>query len=92
MDGDAHILMYTGIMPSGVCINDETVREEIRPEKMLQVQCIAKEEDGTYVKSEMNPVIGPEDLPSFVSDEDFRDPKVIKEGWNVLLFCRSENS
>ncbi len=85
VDGDAHILMYTGIMPSGVCINDETVREEIRPEKMLQVQCIAKEEDGTYVKSEMNPVIGPEDLPSFVSDEDFRDPKVIKK--DGMYYC-----
>ncbi|MHC5227137.1 glycoside hydrolase family 32 protein [Enterococcus sp. LJL99] len=59
------IVMYTGGMKE-----DETA---------IQQQCIAYSKDYLAFEKEVeNPVIAKKDLPSFISIEDFRDPKIMK--------------
>ncbi len=62
-----HVLMYTAC--GG---NNE--------KGMNQVQCLAFGDGEHYEKYENNPVIDGKLLPDFVTTQDFRDPKVFKEG------------
>ena len=65
------LLMYTG------------VREERQPDgsiKPFQTQCLAVGDGVNYEKYEANPVLTAADLPKGGSEEDFRDPKIWREG------------
>ncbi len=65
------LLMYTG------------VREERQADgsmKPFQTQCLAVGDGVDYEKLDANPVLTAKDLPRGGSTEDFRDPKMWKEG------------
>lgn len=68
VEGDKHILMYTGlgIDKQGEC------------NKYNQEQCIAIGDGIVYEKISKNPVICSDQLPSGLVKEDFRDPKIFK--------------
>ncbi len=66
-----HLLMYTG------------VREEQQEDgtmKPYQTQCLAVGDGVNYEKIAANPVLTAADLPKGGSEEDFRDPKMWREG------------
>ena len=65
------LLMYTG------------VREERQADgslKPFQTQCLAVGDGVNYEKLDANPVLDAKDLPKGGSTEDFRDPKMWREG------------
>lgn len=65
-----HILLYTGV----------SEKEENGEKNVRQVQCLAVGDGIDYQKIEGNPVITAELLPEGSSKEDFRDPKIWREG------------
>ncbi len=69
-DNGRHVLMYTGHVNPDV--ND--------PSQVRQTQCIAIGDGLTYNKISENPVLTAEHLPAGASIQDFRDPKIWKEG------------
>lgn len=81
-----HVLMYTGVM------------EEERgngSKDIFQTQCIAVGDGVNYEKPECNPVIMSDLLPAGSSREDFRDPKIWKDGdifYAVVGSRSSDNS
>ena len=83
VEGDRHILMYTSV---------HTVMKDGKPGQ-LQLQSVAEGDGENYVKWDCNPVIRPEDLPEGCSTEDFRDPKLWKDGeeYRVVLANRGED-
>lgn len=70
-DNGNHILMYTGVIDKSKELGERHIR---------QVQCIAIGDGENYEKLECNPVITDEMLPEGSSLEDFRDPKIWKDG------------
>ncbi|MCD7751965.1 MAG: glycoside hydrolase family 32 protein [Lachnospiraceae bacterium] len=66
-----HLLMYTGVYKE--CGDDLAIRE-------YQRQCIAVGDGIDYVKCEGNPVLSADNLPEGGSPNDFRDPKIWKDG------------
>lgn len=66
-----HVLMYTGVL--------EQLSEDGK-RLVRQAQCIAIGDGVHYDKLECNPVITGDMLPEGSSPEDFRDPKLWKEG------------
>lgn len=79
-DGGRHVLMYTG-------------NRSAHPgagETAQQVQCIAIGDGATYEKLNENPVIGSDLVPPGCTPQDFRDPKLWKEGghWYCLVASR----
>lgn len=71
-----HVIMYTGVLDNKDDDGTRTIR---------QTQCIAIGDGENYEKLECNPVITHEMLPEGSSLEDFRDPKIWKEG--ELFYC-----
>ena len=63
--------MYTGVIDKSKELGERYIR---------QVQCIAIGDGENYEKLECNPVITDEMLPEGSSLEDFRDPKIWKDG------------
>ena len=66
-----HLLMYTGV---------RNVRRRNGKLQAFQTQCIAIGDGVDYEKLAANPVIDAELLPEGGSTEDFRDPKIWREG------------
>lgn len=66
-----HILMYTGVLDR----MEDDGRHTLR-----QTQCIAVGDGINYEKLPENPVITAQALPEGSSKEDFRDPRIWKEG------------
>lgn len=66
-----HILMYTGVLDRVEADGSHTIR---------QTQCIAVGDGVNYEKLSANPVITADALPEGSSGEDFRDPRIWKEG------------
>ena len=79
-----HILLYTGVSEQ---INEEGSNE------VRQTQCIAIGDGINYEKMECNPVIPTSMLPEGSSLEDFRDPKIWKNGdeFYAVVGSRSED-
>lgn len=75
-----HVLIYTGVIDRYL----EDGRHDYR-----QVQCMAKGDGMDYQKYRGNPVISGEGLPKGSSTEDFRDPKIWKEGEHYYLVVGS---
>ncbi len=71
--GDEHILMYTGVEELEKGMTEDGLW------KQRQTQCIAIGDGLNYRKIAENPVIQPEEIPNCMV-QDFRDPKVWKEG------------
>ena len=65
------LLMYTGVREE---------RQEDGSLKPWQTQCLAVGDGVDYEKLDVNPVLTAKDLPKGGSTEDFRDPKMWKEG------------
>ncbi len=65
------LLMYTGVRQS---------RRKNGKIQDRQTQCIAIGDGINYQKYDLNPVITAEDLPEGGSTQDFRDPKIWKDG------------
>lgn len=81
-----HILMYTGVLED----KDKEGQRIVR-----QTQCIAIGDGINYEKLKCNPVITHEDLPEGSIIEDFRDPKIWKEGelyYSVIASRAADNS
>lgn len=70
-DDGKHILMYTGVI--------DKVQED-GSHLIRQTQCIAIGDGLDYEKLDCNPVITSYAIPSGSSLEDFRDPKIWKDG------------
>ena len=70
-DGEKQILLYTGVKEELL----ENGEKQIR-----QTQCLAIGDGINYEKFPANPVITDKHLPAGSSKEDFRDPKIWKEG------------
>ena len=79
---DGHALVYTGVK--------ETKKEDGTKET-LQQQCLAIGDGLCYNKVKENPVISGKQLPDGFSKEDFRDPKIWKEGERYYLVAGSRN-
>ena len=81
MPDGRHLLMYTGVR--GVRGEDGTPVD-------FQTQCIAVGDGVDYVKYGDNPVIGADLVPNGYSVNDFRDPKIWREGdvYRVAVACR----
>lgn len=79
-----HVLVYTGVIEE----QDETGKKKIQ-----QVQCIASGDGKEYKKWDCNPIITAKSLPEGAYEEDFRDPKIWKQGDSFYLVVagRSEN-
>lgn len=75
-----HVLIYTGVIDRYLEDGSHDYR---------QVQCMAKGNGLDYCKYEGNPVIDGSGLPEGSSTEDFRDPKVWKEGDAYYLVAGS---
>ncbi len=71
MPDGRHLLMYTGV---------RTVRRRNGKLQAFQTQCVAIGDGVDYEKHALNPVIDAKLLPSGGSTEDFRDPKIWREG------------
>lgn len=78
-----HFLMYTG-----VC--EET--QENGEKAIRQTQCLAEGDGENYRKLEINPVITADMLPEGSSMEDFRDPRIWKEGDRFYAVVGSRNA
>lgn len=72
------MLLYTGVQ--------EWQREDGYTESR-QIQCVAYGDGIDYQKYEGNPVLTAKDLPAGSSSEDFRDPKIWREGdrWYAVV-------
>lgn len=70
-DNGNQVLMYTGVEEY---LNQDNVRA------IAQTQCIAIGDGIAYQKIKANPVITSDLLPNGNSKEDFRDPKIWKDG------------
>lgn len=84
-DNGKHILMYTGVSEKEDNSGNKIVR---------QTQCIAIGDGINYEKLDCNPVITHEQLPEGSSKEDFRDPKIWKEGewfYSVIASRAADN-
>lgn len=79
-----HILMYTGVSKVHQQDNSDTIR---------QTQCIAIGDGLNYEKLDCNPVLAADMIPDGSSLEDFRDPKIWKDGeeYFALVANRSED-
>ena len=77
-----HLLMYTGV---------RNIRRRNGMIEAFQTQCLAIGDGVDYEKVEGNPVIDGSMLPEGGSTQDFRDPKIWREGdtYNVVLGNRS---
>ena len=77
-----HLLMYTGV---------RNIRRRNGMIEAFQTQCIAIGDGVDYEKIEGNPVIDGSMLPEGGSTQDFRDPKIWREGdtYYVVLGNRS---
>ena len=71
MPDGRHLLMYTGV---------RNVRRRNGMIESFQTQCIAIGDGVDYEKYEGNPVIDASQVPEGGSSEDFRDPKIWREG------------
>ena len=71
MPDGRHLLMYTGV---------RNVRRRDGVMQSFQTQCIAIGDGVDYEKHPLNPVIDSKLLPEGGSSEDFRDPKIWREG------------
>ena len=71
MPDGRHLLMYTGV---------RNIRRRNGKIQAFQTQCIAIGDGVDYEKHALNPVIDARQLPEGGSTEDFRDPKVWREG------------
>ena len=78
-----HVIMYTGVLDN----KDENGERVVR-----QTQCIAIGDGENYEKLECNPVITHEMLPEGSSLEDFRDPKIWKEGEEFYCVVASRSN
>ena len=78
-----HVIMYTGVLDN----KDENGERVVR-----QTQCIAIGNGENYEKLECNPVITHEMLPEGSSLEDFRDPKIWKEGEEFYCVVASRSN
>jgi beta-fructofuranosidase len=75
-------LMYTG----------HTNPDPDKGENIRQIQNIAVSEDGVeFTKVKGNPVIATKDLPEHALPQDFRDPKVFKQGEDYYSLIASRN-
>lgn len=83
-DNGKHILIYTGVL-------DETQEDGTR--FIRQTQCMAIGDGVNYTKLDCNPVITSDSLPQGSSLEDFRDPKIWKDGecFYVVVGSRNED-
>ena len=82
VDGE-HVLIYTGVMDRYLDDGFHYYR---------QVQCMAKGDGLNYIKYKANPVIDGHSLPQGGSKENFRDPKIWKEGEFYYLVVGSCNA
>lgn len=80
--GEGHALVYTGVV--------EREREDGTKE-VVQHQCLAVGDGIRYEKIKENPIISPDVLPAGFSREDFRDPKIWKEGERYYLVAGNRN-
>ena len=71
LENGKHLLMYTGVCRNGSAGD--------RP-PFIQTQCIAIGDGLNYQKYAGNPVIDDKLLPEEASPEDFRDPRIWKDG------------
>jgi beta-fructofuranosidase len=78
-----HILMYTGVL-------DKV--EEDGTHLIRQTQCIAIGDGVDYEKLDCNPVITSYSLPEGSNLEDFRDPKIWKEGDDFYVVVGSRHA
>ena len=79
---EGHVLVYTGVMePERV---DGT-------KELIQHQCLAIGDGVHYEKITNNPVIPVDQLPEGLSSQDFRDPKIWKEGNRYYLVACSRD-
>ena len=78
-----HVIMYTGVLDN----KDENGERVVR-----QTQCIAIGDGENYEKLECNPVITHEMLPEGSSLEDFRDPKIWREGEEFYCVVASRSN
>lgn len=78
-----HVLLYTGVTDR--YLEDGT-------HDYCQVQCMAKGDGLNYSKYKGNPVIDGGSLPERGSKEDFRDPKIWKEGECYYLVVGNRNA
>ena len=69
-EGKRQILLYTGVRET----------DENGVHRVFQTQCVAVGDGLDYVKSGHNPVILPDLLPEGSVRQEFRDPKIWKEG------------
>ena len=78
-----HVLMYTGV----------TQKEEDGKIIINQNQCNAFGDGNDYIKYSHNPVITAEQMPQGSSKEDFRDPKIWKDGdkFYAIIGSRGED-
>ena len=82
-EGEEHILFYTGVIDHYLDDGSHDYR---------QVQCMAKGDGINYQKYEGNPVITGLDIPEGSSIQDFRDPKIWKEGNSYYLIAGSRGA
>ena len=78
-----HVLIYTGVM-------DQYMEDGTHD--YCQVQCMAKGDGLNYIKYKATPVIDGHSLPQGGSKENFRDPKIWKEGEFYYLVVGSCNA
>lgn len=78
-----HILMYTGVL--------DKVQED-GSHLIRQTQCIAIGDGINYEKSDCNPAITSDSLPEGSNLEDFRDPKIWKEGDDFYVVVGSRHA
>ena len=78
-----HVIMYTGVLDN----KDENGERVVR-----QTQCIAIGNGENYEKLDCNPVITHEMLPEGSSLEDFRDPKIWREGEEFYCVVASRSN
>ena len=78
-----HILMYTGVL--------DKVQED-GSHLIRQTQCIAIGDGINYEKLDCNPVITSDSLPEDSNLEDFRDPKMWKEGDDFYVVVGSRHA
>lgn len=79
---EGHVLVYTGVMES----------ERVDGTKeLIQHQCLAIGDGVHYEKITNNPVIPVDQLPEGLSSQDFRDPKIWKEGDSYYLVACSRD-
>ena len=71
LEDGRHLLMYTGV---------RNVRRRNGRIQSFQTQCLAIGDGINYEKLEINPAIDAEQIPEGGSKQDFRDPKIWRDG------------